>query len=89
MSGDIPSQELSHFYIQPFIMPVKIGLLLPRSTDHPAMGFDMLDGIRAGFAHLGIQDVQVVTDKIGFGGRYRRQLCAKQKRCCCRMMCSC
>lgn len=48
-------------------MPVKIGLLLPRSTDYPAMGFDMLDGIRAGFVHLGIQDVQVVTDNIGFG----------------------
>jgi branched-chain amino acid transport system substrate-binding protein len=48
-------------------MATKIGLLLPRSTDYPAMGFDMLDGIRAGLSKLGITDAQIVTDNIGFG----------------------
>lgn len=48
-------------------MPLKIGLLLPRSTDYPAMGFDMLDGIRAGLQHQGIHDAQIITDNIGFG----------------------
>lgn len=48
-------------------MATKIGLLLPRSTDYPAMGFDMLDGIRTGLLHLGISDAMVFTDNIGFG----------------------
>ena len=48
-------------------MATKIGLLLPRSTDYPAMGFDMLDGLRAGLLHLGITDTVVLTDNIGFG----------------------
>jgi branched-chain amino acid transport system substrate-binding protein len=48
-------------------MAVKVGLLLPRSTDYPAMGFDMLDGIRAGLSQQGMDNVQVVTDNIGFG----------------------
>jgi branched-chain amino acid transport system substrate-binding protein len=48
-------------------MATKIGLLLPRSTDYPAMGFDMLDGIRAGLLQMGVTDVQIITDNTGFG----------------------
>ena len=48
-------------------MATKIGLLLPRSTDYPAMGFDMLDGLRAGLVQQGITDAQVITENIGFG----------------------
>lgn len=48
-------------------MTTKIGLLLPRSTDYPAMGFDMLDGLRAGLLQQGITDAQVITENIGFG----------------------
>ncbi len=48
-------------------MPLKFGLLLPRSTDYPAMGFDMLEGLRAGLQQVGLPDTQVVTENIGFG----------------------
>lgn len=48
-------------------MPVKIGVLLPRSTDYPAMGYDMLDGIRAAMLYNGITDIQLYTENIGFG----------------------
>ncbi|REG90476.1 ABC transporter substrate-binding protein [Flavobacterium aquicola] len=48
-------------------MPVRIGLLLPRSTDYPAMGFDILDGLRTHLHLLGILDPQLITENIGFG----------------------
>jgi len=48
-------------------MPTRIGLLLPRSTDYPAMGFDILDGLRTHLHLLGILDPQLITENIGFG----------------------
>ncbi|WP_348824475.1 ABC transporter substrate-binding protein [Flavobacterium aestuarii] len=48
-------------------MPTRIGLLLPRSTDYPAMGFDILDGLRAHLHLLGIPDPLLITENIGFG----------------------
>lgn len=48
-------------------MTMRIGLLLPRSTDYPAMGFDMLDGLRCYVKQSGLGDVEFVTENIGFG----------------------
>lgn len=48
-------------------MPTRIGFLLPRSTDYPAMGFDILDAFRIHIQMLGIQDLEIVSDNIGFG----------------------
>jgi branched-chain amino acid transport system substrate-binding protein len=48
-------------------MQVRIGFLMPRSTDYPAMGFDMLDGLRAHLELLGIDDLKLFTENIGFG----------------------
>ncbi len=47
-------------------MPAKIGVLLPRSTEFPAMSFDLLDGFRLHAKQLGL-DVQLFTENTGFG----------------------
>ncbi|MBO9636242.1 MAG: hypothetical protein J7578_24280, partial [Chitinophagaceae bacterium] len=44
-----------------------IGILLPRSSEYPGMGFDILAGLKAGLlAHPGV-DIRFVTENIGFG----------------------
>lgn len=48
-------------------MSATIGVLLPRSTDYPAMGFDILDGVRSYFKQIGKFDVRFITENIGFG----------------------
>lgn len=48
-------------------MALRIGILLPRSTDYPAMGFDLLDGLRCSLKQEGITDVTVIPENIGFG----------------------
>lgn len=48
-------------------MPTRIGFLLPRSTDYPAMGFDILDAFRIHFQLLGVDDLQLITENIGYG----------------------
>jgi branched-chain amino acid transport system substrate-binding protein len=48
-------------------MPTRIGLLLPRSTDYPAMGYDIIEGLRSGLGNVGIEDFQLCTENIGFG----------------------
>lgn len=55
------------------VMPTRIGLLLPRSTDYPSMGFDILDGLRSHLHLLGITDPMLITENIGFGDD--QQLC--------------
>jgi branched-chain amino acid transport system substrate-binding protein len=47
-------------------MSIHIGVLLPRSTEYPAMGFDLLDGLRLNLKRLGI-DAKLHTENIGFG----------------------
>lgn len=47
-------------------MPVRIGVLLPRSTEYPSMAFDLLDGLRLNMKRMG-KDVQFHTENIGFG----------------------
>jgi branched-chain amino acid transport system substrate-binding protein len=54
-------------------MPTRIGFLLPRSTDYPTMGFDILDAFRIHIQMLGITDLQLITENIGFGDDH--QLC--------------
>lgn len=44
-----------------------IGVLLPRSTDYPTMGFDLLDGLRIKLNCEGISDIRFVPENIGFG----------------------
>jgi branched-chain amino acid transport system substrate-binding protein len=47
---------------------LKIGILTPRSTLYPTMGFDILNGLKAGFAQYNLSnDITVVTENIGFG----------------------
>ncbi|WP_157977228.1 ABC transporter substrate-binding protein [Taibaiella helva] len=48
-------------------MERKIGILLPRSTDYPAMGFDLLDGLRLRLGLDGNDTIQVIPENIGFG----------------------
>ncbi|MCW3085057.1 MAG: transporter substrate-binding protein [Bacteroidetes bacterium] len=48
-------------------MSFRIGVLLPRSTDYPAIGFDILDGLRSYFKQAGKNDVQFISENIGFG----------------------
>ena len=45
----------------------RIGLLLPRSTDYPSMGFDMLDGLRSSLQIAGNENASFFTENIGFG----------------------
>jgi branched-chain amino acid transport system substrate-binding protein len=47
--------------------PLTIGFLLPRSTDYPAISFDLLDGLKLNLQRLGMADAKVVTENIGFG----------------------
>jgi branched-chain amino acid transport system substrate-binding protein len=48
-------------------MEKKIGILLPRSTDYPAMGFDLLDGLRCRLAYDGNEGIKTIPENIGFG----------------------
>lgn len=48
-------------------MAFTIGLLLPRSSEYPSIGFDILDGLRSNLVRMGINDSRVVTENIGFG----------------------
>lgn len=48
-------------------MPIVAGLLLPRSTDYPSLGFDILDGLRCQFQQAGVEDPRLLTENIGFG----------------------
>jgi hypothetical protein len=44
-----------------------VGMLLPRSTDFPAMGFDLLDGLKLRLKQEGGEQVRIATENIGFG----------------------
>lgn len=46
---------------------LRIGILTPRSTLYPTMGFDILNGLKAGFAQHNLADVTLFTENIGFG----------------------
>jgi len=48
-------------------MSLRIGVLLPRSTDYPSIGFDILDGLRCYFKQAGNDDVRFFSENIGFG----------------------
>jgi branched-chain amino acid transport system substrate-binding protein len=48
-------------------MAMRIGLLLPRSTDYPSLGFDVLDAFRLALKQEGITDVNFFTENTGFG----------------------
>ena len=45
----------------------RIGLLLPRSTDYPSIGYDILDGLRLSLKIGDHNEVQFFFDNIGFG----------------------
>jgi branched-chain amino acid transport system substrate-binding protein len=47
---------------------LRIGMLTPRSSLYPTMGFDIINGLKAGFDQLNLSnDITFVTDNIGFG----------------------
>lgn len=46
---------------------LRIGILTPRSTLYPTMGFDILNGLKAGFAQYNLSDITLSTENIGFG----------------------
>lgn len=48
-------------------MITRIGLLLPRSTDYPAMAYDMMDGLRCRLAIDSSREYQFCTENSGFG----------------------
>lgn len=48
-------------------MSNRIGLLLPRSTDYPAMGYEIMEGIKAYFLQQGREVPKFFTENIGFG----------------------
>ena len=45
----------------------RIGLLLPRSTDYPAMGFQIIEGLRSHLDYMGNDAYKLFTENIGFG----------------------
>jgi branched-chain amino acid transport system substrate-binding protein len=48
-------------------MSYRIGVLLPRSTDYPSIGFDILDGVRCYFKQISKNEIQFISENIGFG----------------------
>ena len=48
-------------------MFTRIGVLLPRSTDYPAMAYDILDGLRSWLTLNGQNDYSIYIENIGFG----------------------
>lgn len=44
-----------------------IGLLFPRSSSYPGIGYDVTEGFRAALDHYG-RDIKVVTESVGIGG---------------------
>jgi branched-chain amino acid transport system substrate-binding protein len=61
-------------------MLITIGVLLPRSTDFPAMGFDLLDGLKIYFQKQGLENIRFVPENIGFG-EDRKEIYAKAEKC--------
>jgi branched-chain amino acid transport system substrate-binding protein len=60
-------------------MLTRIGLLLPRSTDYPAMGYDILDGLRCRLAPDSSREYQFCTENIGFGDDHAFTYAAAEK----------
>ncbi|MFT3827590.1 MAG: ABC transporter substrate-binding protein [Chitinophagaceae bacterium] len=48
-------------------MPFTIGLLLPRSNEYPALGIDVMHGLRSYLQLQQRQDIAIVTENIGYG----------------------
>lgn len=48
-------------------MHTRIGLLLPRSSDYPSMGYDIIDGLRCWQKENDNNEYQFYTENIGFG----------------------
>lgn len=46
---------------------VKVGLLLPNSTLYPGLGFDIIEGLKAGFSRVDQSNVVLIVEGIGFG----------------------
>lgn len=48
---------------------MNISLLIPRSVLYPSMGFDIVDGIRAGLKNAGVDDARFDINNIGVAAR--------------------
>lgn len=71
---------MSHPFYLSFIMSITIGVLLPRSTDFPAMGFDLLDGLKLYFQKQGLENIRFIPENIGFG-EDRKEIYSKAEKC--------
>ena len=49
------------------VEPIKLGVLLPRSQIYPAMGTNLLAGLRLALAGVGTPPATLVVEEIGFG----------------------
>jgi len=45
--------------------------MLPRSTFYASIGFDILEGLKGGLTHAGNNQIQIITESIGFGAEKR------------------
>ncbi|WP_136668970.1 ABC transporter substrate-binding protein [Flavobacterium sp. H122] len=45
----------------------KIGLLLPKSTYYSTIGFDIFEGLKSNLKNIGIDQLKIITENIGFG----------------------
>ena len=48
-------------------MSTRVGILLPRSVEYPSISFDLLDGLRIHLRQLGLNDISIHAENIGFG----------------------
>ena len=47
---------------------LKIGLLFPRSSLYPGIGFDVTEGFRAALQYFDANEITLITDNVGIGG---------------------
>jgi branched-chain amino acid transport system substrate-binding protein len=60
-------------------MITRVGLLLPRSTDYPVMGYDMLHGLQCRLATDSGREYELYTENIGFGENEARNYAMAEK----------
>ena len=57
----------------------KIGLLLPKSTYYSGIGYDIFQGLKSNLHRLGLENLKVVTENIGFGADKQQSYRAAEK----------
>ena len=60
-------------------MDHKIGILLPRSTDYPSLGVDILHGFKAFLKSINVDGFSFFTENIGFGEKVSENFSKAEK----------